>query len=143
MKPTRITIHHTATESGPGDGVVEQIRRYHTEERGWPDIAYHVLIAEDGAVYFGRPFHQVPDSHSDFDFTGHLFVALLGNFEEDWPSAIQEDELYAVVGLLARAYNIPAENIKGHRDYAGTLCPGRYLCELLPKLRASITGESE
>jgi hypothetical protein len=142
MKPTRITIHHTATASGPGHEVVEQIRRYHVEERGWSDIAYHVLIDNAGERFTGRPIEQAPDSHSDFDFTGHIAIALLGHFtrstyvnDETWESLVQ------VVRQLAREYDVPPENIKGHRDYADTLCPGRYLYELLPELRKSVSGD--
>lgn len=140
MKPEFLTIHHTATASGPGAEVVKQIRQYHIQERGWRGIAYHVLIDNEGKGWTGRDIEEPPESHSDYDFTGHIAVALLGDFtrstyvnDETWVSLVY------VVRHVVREYDIDPENIKGHRDYADTLCPGRYLYELLPELRKSVS----
>lgn len=40
-----------------------------------------------------------------------------------------------VVAWLARKYEVPADAIKGHGDYAKTGCPGENLKILLPELR--------
>ena len=42
-----------------------------------------------------------------------------------------------MVAWLARKFKVPAENIKGHSDYAKTACPGENLKKLLPILRSA------
>ena len=49
----KLTVHHTATDSGATDPAarVRAIYRYQAVGRGFGDIGYHYLIDEAGLVY--------------------------------------------------------------------------------------------
>src|SRR5690554_519357 len=44
-KHLNITIHHTASSVNSS---LESIAKFHVEKRGWPAIAYHIAINQDG-----------------------------------------------------------------------------------------------
>ena len=55
---SRLTVHHTARFlRSPADAptAVRGHQRFHIEERGWPDLAYHYIISSDGYAFEGRP----------------------------------------------------------------------------------------
>ncbi len=139
-----ITIHHTATSNDYTDGaaVVRSIQKYHMDVRGWCDIGYHFLIDKYGNIYEGRPIWAV-GAHVKGHNTGNIGVAVIGNFEEAVPNSEILDALAELVTWLVYEYGIPIENIKGHRDYAATSCPGRYLYEKLSWLRNEVKRRLE
>ena len=53
-----IIIHHSATFNSLSNytNVVRNIYLFHTLDRGWSDIGYNFLIAQDGTVFQGRSF---------------------------------------------------------------------------------------
>ena len=53
----RATIHHTATSP---DRAAERVRAIDADHcsRGWDGCGYHLLVAESGAVFFGRPLDR-------------------------------------------------------------------------------------
>ena len=124
-----LTWHHTATPSGPPQEVIESIRRYHTEERGWVDVAYHLFIDADGRFWPGRSLDLDPDTHTDLDVRGHIFVAVLGNFEEERPTVAAVESLWWVLRVLPALFNIPKDRVCPHGNLAETRCPGRHLLE--------------
>lgn len=122
----RLTVHHSGVEfrdNRRAPATVRAIQADH-QSRGWPDIAYHLVVDRHGHVYRGRPFSAVPSTATTYDPTGHLTVMCLGNFEvQGIPSA----QLTAVVNVLAWAaerFGVAASTIRGHRDLAATACPG-------------------
>ncbi|MEV8607806.1 hypothetical protein AB0383_07670 [Amycolatopsis sp. NPDC051373] len=44
------------------------------------------------------------------------------------------------IAYVCEQYGIPVEEIKGHRDYYNTECPGDKLYAKLPQLRAEVAG---
>ena len=50
---TKVIVHCAATPEGR-DVATEEIKRWHTEERGWSDIGYHWVIELDGSTNEGR-----------------------------------------------------------------------------------------
>lgn len=110
---------------------LRSMQRYHQNNRGWPDIAYHVLIDRDGNGWEGRDLAFAGDSATDYDLIGHLQVALIGNFEERSVPTAQIDGASHLVELLIDTYDLKRA-VGAHGDYADTLCPGRYL---LPYVR--------
>lgn len=134
---THITVHHTAT-TPPNEGKdwiaehIEGMRRYCVDERGWADIAYHVLVDTEGRVWKGRAFELPPDSHTAGDWSGHLFVAAIGDFTKGKPTEAMEISLASVLGLCHGLW--PGATLGVHSDYADTECPGPHLEAFVPGL---------
>jgi hypothetical protein len=55
--------------------------------------AYHLLISECGQLHEGRSFALRGDSATDYDSTGHLLVALDGDFTRASPPGPQLEAL--------------------------------------------------
>ena len=134
-----ITIHHTATSNEYVDAksVVRAIQRYHQDERKWCDIGYHFLIDKEGVIYEGRPLWAIGAHVRDHN-KGNIGISLIGNYEEVDVNEKQIKALVDLVSWLVYEYKIPLKDIKGHRDYADTLCPGKYLYTRLPEIRRRV-----
>ena len=146
-KPTRITVHHTATLQKPDGSLKDKMKALqkfsqHEGKLGngkpkpaWPDVPYHFYIDCKGGVAEGRDVNFVGDTNTEYDPTGHVLVVLEGNFEEEQPTEAQLASLRKMVSWLAARFQVAAADVKGHMDYAQTQCPGKNLHEYLPKLR--------
>lgn len=137
--PARVTVHHTGPPAYRGSpdaaSYLRVIQLFHTgPERRWPDLAYHLLIGLDGAVWEGRDLAFAGDSATEYDPAGHLLVALLGDYEVQQPNPGQIDALRDTVSWLLQTYELDPAAIAGHRDYAATACPGVNLYRRLPAL---------
>ena len=135
----RITVHHTGPPAWdgtpPAPAYLRQIQAFHTSPaRGWPDIAYHLLIDREGGVWEGRALGFAGDTATAYDPTGHALVAVLGDYDVQLPNAAQLAALAATVGWLLNAYGLNARPPAGHRDYAAITSPGRHLYPLLGRL---------
>jgi len=127
-----IVVHHSAFPSTDP----AEIQDLHMDVRGFADVAYHYLIAKDGTIYEGRPI-DMRGAHVKGYNTGSVGIVLLGNFNEELPSAEQLVHLRLLVDYLRYKYHI--RYLAGHRDYPnqspdGTECPGRNLYPLLTDL---------
>ncbi len=136
----RVTVHHTGPPRWDGqpatDAYLRAIQAFHTgPERGWPDIAYHLLIDLDGGVWAGRPPRFAGDTATAYDPAGHALVAVLGDYEAQTPTAAQARALSDTVRWLLEAHALNPAALGGHRDYAATLCPGRTLYPLVISAR--------
>jgi hypothetical protein len=151
-RPTRITIHHTATRVAPTRALAEKmqaLQRFSQREdsladgrrkRQWADIPYHMYIAVDGEVAEGREWKYVGDSNTPYDPTGHYLIVLEGSFDTDTLTTGQRRALDALVVAAAARWNIAPARLGAHRDYAQTRCPGRHVYAELPRLRALISS---
>ena len=54
---TKIIVHCTATPEGR-EVDVDEIRRWHVDERGWSDVGYHFHIKLDGELQEARPIER-------------------------------------------------------------------------------------
>ena len=129
----RITVHHSASLLRDNTKAPARFRshlRAH-QARGWPDIAYHLLIDRNGNVYEGRPISAVGDTATNYDPRGHLLVMCEGNFEEQRPSAAQVRALVDVLAWACGHYDVAPRTIAGHLEYADTACPGSGLQRLI------------
>ncbi|MGE0540655.1 MAG: peptidoglycan recognition family protein [Dehalococcoidia bacterium] len=136
----RITLHHTGPPAWygvpPAPAYLRVIQSFHMgPERRWPDIAYHLLIDLDGAVWEGRSLAVAGDTATNYDPVGHAFVAVLGDYSLQHPNAAQRDAITATIRWLVDAYRVDAATLRGHRDYAATACPGDNLAVLLDEIR--------
>jgi hypothetical protein len=142
-KVERITVHHTAAvieDNRLSPGFTRKHQADH-QSLGWPDIAYHFLIDRNGHIYQGRPYTAAGDTRTSYDPTGHLLIAVKGNFEEQ---DLTEAQLESVIALLAWGvgeFDVAPTEITGHRDWAATACPGEAVYDLLTTgaLMAAVT----
>ena len=140
---SRLTIHHAGTQqSTTGPPRYRGWQNWHMDGQDWADIAYHVIIGVDGAIYEGRDPSYRGDTGTSYDTSGHLLVVVEGNFEVEHPTASQWDSLAAVLAWAAEHYGVSTDTISGHRDHAATVCPGRYLEERITsgELKLAVDG---
>ncbi len=124
----RITIHHTATSQGKNTSAsLRGMQRYHQQEKGWVDIAYHYLIAADGKIYEGRNAAYIGSSSTAYPLDNNLMIALIGNFEKYPPSEQAVSALKNLVLNRLVNYQLKPTVVYTHGEQADTLCPGRYL----------------
>ena len=120
-----ICIHHSAgpdTIAKDWDG----IRRYHLS-KGWRDIGYHFGIEWVGGLYMtyaGRSLNMA-GAHCPAVNRTHIGVCIVGNFEKGVPHPFAIQALAALCLKLCKDHKISPTEIKCHRDFSNTLCPGK------------------
>jgi hypothetical protein len=124
----RMTVHHTeavlrTNRDAPARARAHQ--RFHMDDRGWADLAYHFLVDANGHVYEGRPVTAVGDTGTNYDPSGHLLVCAEGDFNRQGVSEAQVAAVADVLAWGAVTFGVDASTIRGHRDWApSTTCPG-------------------
>jgi N-acetylmuramoyl-L-alanine amidase len=127
-----IIIHCTATNpkwyaDKSAQEVVDEIRRWHTEERGWSDIGYHAVIHRNGEFAYGRPEHRT-GAHTRGRNKHSLGIALVGGrggcsddeFLDNFTEA-QENSLRKLIDIYKNKH--PIKMVTGHNDWASKACP--------------------
>lgn len=153
---SRITIHHTASPQNTRTTLarkMQSLQQFSQSPRqikgrkeplpGWPDIPYHFYISVDGQMAEGREVNYVGDTNTNYNPAGHVLIVLEGNFENEEPSDAQLKSLYALTLWAAEHWHVSEGEIKGHKDYASTLCPGRNLQNILPDLRQHVRSHAQ
>lgn len=150
-EPRSITIHHTATRQAPNRALADKMRalQQFSQNDGaldtgkakpaWADVPYHYYIDVHGSVAEGREVGYAGDTNTTYDPAGHVLIVLEGNFQEEQPTPGQLAALRRLVAEFSARWQIPAERIGGHKDFADTACPGRNLEAYLPELRRLAT----
>ena len=156
-KVHNIIIHHSAGSNTDTNyiQVIRSIYIYHTEVRGWSDIGYNYLIAQNGTIFKGRDpgdleQDNVLGAHFCASNTGTMGICVLGNYMEISPpeNAIQslidlitwklgKDNLDPL-GTYPHPLNPELSVIAGHRDGCATECPGDSLYNEFPSLRLEV-----
>lgn len=129
-----IVIHHVGV--GAALETASEIHRLHLQN-GWSGIGYHYVIHKDGVIERGRPRETVGAHAYHYNKTS-LGIVLVGNFEEETPTAIQMERAAMLIAALSHIYQLSpdASHVLGHRDLNDTLCPGESLYVQLPTIRA-------
>ncbi|GAB3013865.1 N-acetylmuramoyl-L-alanine amidase [Mycobacterium bourgelatii] len=128
--PNRLTIHHSAVVLGANSNAPNRFRqdqRYHQDQLGWVDIAYHIGIDRDGHIYELRDPNIAGDTATEYDTTGHFLVFCEGDFDKE---PVSDALLYGAAvacAWAAQTFHIPTSTLAGHRDFAQTSCPGANL----------------
>jgi len=122
-----IVIHCSYTPEGR-DVKTAEIKRWHTEERGWSDIGYHCVIELDGSVHEGRP-----DEKIGAGVKGHnknaIHICYVGGMDKsgkkskDTRTKAQKESLEFMLKYYKNLY--PKALVLGHRDFSGVKkdCP--------------------
>jgi hypothetical protein len=127
---TRMTLHHEAVVLGDNrnaPGRLRQDQRYHQDQKGWVDIAYHVGIDRDGNIYELRTPQIAGDTATDYDTTGHFLVLCEGDFDQEVVSDAQLHATALAFAWATQIFRIATDTLAGHRDLASTSCPGANL----------------
>jgi len=69
---------HEAVVLGDNRNAPERLRhdqRYHQDQKGWIDIAYHIGVDRNGNLYELRNTAIAGDTATDYDTTGHFLVS--------------------------------------------------------------------
>lgn len=124
-----VIIHHSyepaACSDGPGcRQAMQNIQRFHQQDRGWNDIGYSFGIGGDGRIYQGRGFNVV-GAHAPRYNDKSVGICMIG----DWRTELPPEEMITAVQTLIDfgvKNNIIASNytLIGHRQTRPTECPG-------------------
>lgn len=118
MKWSHILFHHVGAEHD-----FDQVKDYHVRVRGWSDIGYHYFIERDGTVKEGRPLSR-RGAHSIEANGFAIGICLSGDFTKRQPTKAQYEAAAKIGYELMQRFNIPVGNLKTHKDFSPTLCPG-------------------
>lgn len=127
---TRLTLHHEAVvlgENRNAPGRLRRDQRYHQDQLGWIDIAYHVGVDRDGNIYELRNTELAGDTATDYDTTGHFLVLCEGDFDREAVSEAQLHSTAVAFAWAAQTFGVTTGTLAGHRDLARTSCPGANL----------------
>ena len=122
-----IIIHCSDTKAGQNFTAAD-IDRWH-KARGFVGIGYHYVITLDGKVEPGRPIETI-GAHCKQQRMNHLSIGICyiggqdaqGNYA-DTRTPAQRLAMHSLVTRLRSQYNIPANRVFGHRDFAPKACP--------------------
>lgn len=97
--------------------------RYHTEEKGYNDIAQHVSISPDGLIWTGRDINVIPASikgHNEHAFC----IEMIGNFDYS-VEKLNGKQYKTVIELIVALFDIFNTNrLTFHREHSNKTCPG-------------------
>jgi hypothetical protein len=130
----RVMLHTSATPSNWWKGKTveemrDEIRRWHTLDRGWRDIGYHRVFAPDGTMALGRSLYEIgAGCRGENCGVVHLcmvptvWIDRMGTFEDFYTLETR---------VAVRDYLLELEELHGaplivvgHNHYAPKLCPG-------------------
>jgi N-acetylmuramoyl-L-alanine amidase-like protein len=127
---TRMTLHHEAVVLGDNRNAPSHLRsdqRYHQDDKGWIDIAYHIGVDRNGNIYELRSTEFAGDTATDYNTTGHFLVLCEGDFDQEAVSEAQVQAAALAFAWAAQNFRVASNTLAGHRDLAQTSCPGTNL----------------
>ncbi|HXH56164.1 fibronectin type III domain-containing protein [Iamia sp.] len=160
-------VHHTASGNSYTQSEVDDVLRgiyyFHTETRGWCDIAYNFLVDRFGGMWEGRTGSlsgPVIGGHASGFNTGSVGLSVIGNYDGVTLPSATFTGLRRVLGWRFGAAGIDPEGqvtvksggstkypagtmvtlptIAGHRDVSLTACPGTGIYNRLGELRTLV-----
>jgi hypothetical protein len=132
MTPKLPTIHHTVNptiDSASPQARLRQIQSFHMFTRGWCDIGYNYLVSRDGRIWRGRGAGVV-GAHVANNNTGNVGISFMGTHTSTAPTSTQMCHVARLLRRLSMdhgALDLVRSDVKGHRQYGGTSCPGTAL----------------
>jgi len=127
MRKISAIVLHAAHTPPDMDVGVEEIRRWHVEERGWDDVGYHYVITRVGEIQEGRLLEDVGAhvyGHNDHT----IGICLVGGRapDSDQPDTNFTRLQWRALELLVEQLQqeIGGLEVRGHRDYDDSkACP--------------------
>jgi N-acetyl-anhydromuramyl-L-alanine amidase AmpD len=115
-----LVIHHSAI---PASVKPSKIAAYHVKRLDWPGIGYHYLVDEDGTIYQGNTIEKV-SYHAARMNPSSVGICFMGSFMKEPPPQAQIQAGAHLVAWLMGQLQIGLGNVKGHREFMQTACPG-------------------
>lgn len=117
---SKIIIHCSDTpESTYFD--IEDIRKWHIQERGWSDVGYHYVVLLDGEIQKGREDNKI-GAHCYGHNSTSIGVCYIGGGDgKDTRTIEQKNSLIGLVKGLKEQY--PDAVVFGHSDFSDKECP--------------------
>lgn len=133
LRPERairtVIVHHfyrpTAAQ-WKGLTTLKSVCRFHTEQNGWSDIGYHIVIGPDDTVWLARPVGKV-GAHCKGQNEHSVGIAYAADFDTEDPVANGLSTGELAVAAVCKRFAIPVHEIYFHRDFADKSCPGKKL----------------
>jgi hypothetical protein len=163
--PRYIVIHHTDNKNPPQDPsqrtidgakrFAQNIQAFHMDSRGWSDSGHNFLNTTGGFLLEGRHGSLkavqegfcVQSAHARQD-PGKLAhgnqspgIENEGNFMTFQMGQQQWDSLVELCVSLCESCNLSPKDIRGHREFSDTDCPGDVLFAQLPRLRKAVADK--
>ena len=119
-----VVVHCLATPEGR-DVHINEVRRWHVEERGWSDVGYHWLVTLDGSIEKGRD-ESISGAHAKGYNSKSIGVAYVGGVDvdmepKDTRTDAQKMALHCLIEDIRGRY--PKAEVIGHRDVSSKDCP--------------------
>lgn len=122
-----IVVHHSATDFGSP----MVFAKHHVQKKGWPGIGYHFVIDKDGTTFVTNPIDTL-SYHVARNNTPCIGICLIGNFDKYEPTKEQLVSLDQIIYSLQTI--LPNLEVRGHRDFKSTSCPGKLLYAEIQKV---------
>jgi len=129
MNTKHITIHCSASKPSVAKNETAATIRAMHKAKGWRDVGYHYVIRRDGATEKGR-LDSVIGAHVKGHNNNNLGICLSGGVDENNKpeqnyTDAQYHALYALIVDLCDKYDIPHQEVYGHRDWpdVAKACP--------------------
>ncbi len=150
-----LLVHHSVnanTYAAPAvPGMLSGIYRFHTGERGWPDVAYNFFVDRFGGVWEGRTGSLERAKAADATGGSQGFAQVCcfrGDHSSSAPTAAAQQSMGSLLGWLAQRHGVDLSDgararftsrgssrypvgsavdvatVSGHRDVSQTACPG-------------------
>lgn len=116
----QIVVHHSAAPPTVG---IETIAHYHVTRMDWPGIGYHFVVTADGSLYQVNRMETVSHHAANVN-PRSVGVCFLGNFNVEVPPADQLRAGAHLIAWLMDELHIAQDDVKGHREFMSTACPG-------------------
>ncbi len=155
--PRYVVIHHTATPNPPNDvsqgtlpgarDCARSIQKAHMDGFGWNDSGHNFLNTTAGILLEGRQGSLDAVKQGRCVRSAHAGTTLSnespgieneGTFNTYQMNAKQWNSLVDLCVSICSSCKIEPGNIRGHRDFTATLCPGDWLYSQLPRLRSEV-----
>jgi len=126
-----MTIHHSAVALPDNRGIAARLRqhqRYHQDDKGWIDIAYHYAVDRNGNIFALRDTAIAGDTATDYDTEGHFLVLCEGDFDQETVSQAQLNGAALIFAWAAKQFGITTSTLASHKEVTPvTSCPGATL----------------
>jgi hypothetical protein len=163
--PRYVIVHHTDNENPPNDPssrtiegalrFARNIQKSHMDENKWSDSGHNFLNTTGGFILEGRrgsldavkQGFSIQSAHAAQD-PGKLAngnqspgIENEGNFMTFQMGQKQWESLVELCASLCDSCKVSPTNIRGHRDFSNTDCPGDWLYSQLPRLRKQVADK--